>query len=81
MFPEKNIKVFPNPNNGNFTIQLTNFEGPTPIVIFNTIGQKVYTLTVNTEQQSIALPSVKKGIYMVKAINNKKQFDTKIVIQ
>jgi hypothetical protein len=36
------MKVFPNPNNGQFTITFDNFDNETKVFVYNTFGQKVY---------------------------------------
>ncbi|MBN2261974.1 MAG: T9SS type A sorting domain-containing protein, partial [Prolixibacteraceae bacterium] len=48
---------------------------------FNAMGQKVYAATVNEQQHWVELPNLQRGIYFVKAINQQKQFDQKILIQ
>ena len=73
--------VYPNPNNRQFTIAVTNFEGTSRVYLFNTMGQKVYTATVCEQQHWVELPNLQRGIYFVKAINQQKQFDVKIVVQ
>ena len=80
-FVEQSMVVYPNPNNGQFTIAFTNFEGTSQVFLFNAMGQKVYAATVNEQQHWVELPNLQRGIYFVKAINQQKQFDVKIVVQ
>ena len=80
-FIEQSMVVYPNPNNGQFTIAFTNFEGTSRVYLFNTMGQKVYTATVCEQQHWVELPNLQRGIYFVKAINEQKQFEKKIVVQ
>jgi len=75
------VTVFPNPNNGQFTVQFTNVESNTQVIIFNNLGQKVYETIVSGESQRIELPNIKRGIYLLKAISGQKQFDRKIMVQ
>lgn len=51
------LKLFPNPSNGQFTI-----EGDGHAVIFNTFGQKVKEVEVNGKQEL----NLEKGIYLVR---------------
>ncbi|MCF8358195.1 MAG: T9SS type A sorting domain-containing protein [Prolixibacteraceae bacterium] len=78
---EPMMAVFPNPNSGQFNIKLNNFNGETRLIMFNTMGQKVYDETVNEKQITVGLPHIKQGLYFIKAINNNKQYDQKIVIK
>lgn len=49
---EQNIKLFPNPNNGQFQLQLEQaLEGEQQIRIFNALGQVVWTQTASIQQQ------------------------------
>ena len=80
-YVEQSMAVYPNPNNGQFTIAFTNFEGISNVYLFNAMGQKVYVASVNEQQHWVELPNMQRGIYFVKAINGQKQFDQKVVIQ
>jgi hypothetical protein len=75
------IVVYPNPNSGHFNIRLNNINSETRVLIFNTMGQRVYDAGISGQQHAVELPDIQRGIYFVKAINNKEQFDQKIVIQ
>jgi hypothetical protein len=75
------LMVYPNPNNGRFTIKLENIESETLVLMYNSIGQKVYDVTMTEQLHSVELPNVQRRIYFIKAINNQKQFDQKIVVQ
>ncbi|MCF8359612.1 MAG: T9SS type A sorting domain-containing protein [Prolixibacteraceae bacterium] len=79
---KKSVKVFPNPNYGNFTIELTNFESCTDICIYNMLSEKVYQSSAkSTSNHVFNLPEIKKGIYLVKVSNGKEQFITKIIVK
>jgi M6 family metalloprotease-like protein len=81
LFDEKSVKVFPNPNSGVFTVALEGFDSQTRVMIFNIMGHNVYDANINGQQHTIELPNIQRGVYFVKAINNAKHFDQKIVIQ
>jgi hypothetical protein len=79
---EKTVKIYPNPNNGKFTIELTNFEGPSIITIANTIGAIVYQTTVNKSPTSeFELTTLKKGLYFVSIKNGDFIKTNKIIVQ
>jgi hypothetical protein len=75
------MKVYPNPNNGIFTLQFNNIENNTRVMIYNTLGKKVYETTFNGETHLVELPNIHRGIYLVKAISGQKQFVRKVLVQ
>jgi len=78
---EIEIKVYPNPNNGQFTLELTNFESGATVCIYNMLGARVYQSTAtNDASHKINLPGIKKGIYFVKVRDGKEQFTRKMVV-
>ncbi len=64
--------IYPNPNNGTFTIHFNGLENQTNrIEIYNTIGQTVFSqdfITTGNTLQNINLPAIPTGIYSVKVI-------------
>lgn len=62
-----NISVFPNPNNGTFTIE--GLEKQNNIEIYDVIGQIIYKTTAMNGSININLSSATKGIYFYKVIN------------
>jgi hypothetical protein len=77
---KQSMVVYPNPNNGQFTILLKNFESATRLIMFNAMGQTIYEANITEQQHTVDFPNLQRGIYFVKAINQQKQFDQKIVI-
>ena len=78
------ILIYPNPNNGIFTIHYTsNEQQDKEIEIINVLGQTVYfeklnnILNINKE---ISLINNNKGIYFVKITINQKEIIKKVVI-
>jgi hypothetical protein len=74
------IKVFPNPNNGQFTIVANGFDNNTLVFIYNALGKVVAKERFET-QISIDLSYCTKGLYFVKAINKGKPVVQKVVIR
>lgn len=60
--------LYPNPNEGNFTISLKNFEivDQVSIAIFNIFGEMVYIDKMSTLQKVINIPEIQSGLYFVK---------------
>jgi hypothetical protein len=78
---EKTIKVYPNPNNGKFNIELKNFENCT-ITLFNTLGAKIMHLpNRKSGLYPLELSNLSKGLYIIKIDDGNKQYAKKIIIQ
>ena len=67
-----NIKVYPNPNNGEFTVELTNTNN-TYITITNVLGQIIKTQKAKLMNQ-IDLNLFDKGIYFINVMENNQSF-------
>ncbi len=73
-----NIKIYPNPTNGIFTIQCKDIQS---IKIININGQIIKQLSIDNEQFTIDLSNQPKGIYFVKIKGDDFIIVKKIVIQ
>lgn len=78
---EKMVKVFPNPNNGKFVIELSNFEGYSDIMVTNLLGAKVSNTTTIENRAEFDLSPLPKGIYLVSIKNGKCNISKKIIVQ
>lgn len=68
-YSTKDINIFPNPNDGNFTILVPDME-EYDVCITNTIGSIVYRTTLSgATKHSIKMPEVIPGHYLVKISN------------
>jgi hypothetical protein len=65
------IKLYPNPNRGSFTIQLSVVGGQSSVEIYNMLGQKVITETLRASQDDnlINLKGQPSGIYLYRIIS------------
>ncbi len=75
------MKVFPNPNNGSFTIETSGIPRSTGIVVCNTTGSVVYRETVIPGSTTIHLPGVPRGLYFVKTTHTPVPLAQKIIVQ
>ena len=75
----KPIKIYPNPTNGKFTIELGNTE-PSAITITDITGKQVYT-TKSSGDLDIDLTNLQKGIYLVNINSGAKSSTQKIAVQ
>jgi hypothetical protein len=79
---EKQVKVYPNPNNGRFTLQMTNFGVKTEITVFNLIGKVIYHATcMDAEKIEIDLPIVSQGIYSVRVVDAVSVKTSKMIVK
>ena len=65
----KAFSIYPNPNNGQFKIELEKLSANTEIIISNAAGQIVYKGQLNEAAKTIDLSNVESGMYIVNIIN------------
>ena len=78
--PRKMV-VYPNPGNGEFTVEFQNFEGEIQVMLFNSIGQMVQNKRTIEKQIRMFVSHSESGMYFLKAMNRNKQFNHKSVIK
>ncbi len=76
-----NFSVFPNPNNGNFSVEITGKISPYTVEIFNNSGKLLDYVNSKDEVVYINRPDLSAGIYYVKLTMNKKTAVKKVIIQ
>lgn len=79
----KTVKIYPNPNNGIFIIELpATISGGTSVEIINLAGQSVFKACfTESPEKRIDLSGKPKGIYLAKVSQGKEVLNTKIVIR
>lgn len=82
MQSEKKIKLYPNPNNGRFTLQLSDFENEAIVRVFDMIGRNYYrTVVAGNGDTKILLPQLPEGIYQIMVSDGKTIKTSKMVIR
>ncbi len=80
----KRFKLFPNPNNGNFTLSyyLTKDVTEADVIVEDITGKLIYqsTIDVTMDNMNLHLTDTKTGIYFVKVMNGKKIISVNKVI-
>jgi hypothetical protein len=71
--------VYPNPNNGDFTISLTGSNKNPSVEIYNTIGKLVYKDVLTAEKNNFNT-NLAAGIYFINVIDNGKVIATRKLI-
>lgn len=76
--PFNELKIYPNPSNGNFTIDFGKNDIGSSIEIYSIFGQKVFEKK-NNDNQSLSVSNLQKGIYLLRATKDSKT-DRKSVV-
>ncbi|MBC7694663.1 MAG: T9SS type A sorting domain-containing protein [Burkholderiales bacterium] len=69
--------IYPNPNNGSFTVKL---QDAGHLKIFNALGEIVMDKMIEVGVNSITIPDVKSGFYFLKIENTKGETSTNKII-
>ena len=77
------IAIYPNPNNGQFNIQISQFEGTADLEIVDINGRVVYARNdVDfSSEKTINLSQVQSGIYIVKVKSDNSSLVKKLIIE
>ncbi|MFN0202735.1 MAG: T9SS type A sorting domain-containing protein, partial [Bacteroidia bacterium] len=81
---DKNVQLYPNPNNGHFSLELIDLEGNTTITVMDILGKVVNQQQIDASRQSFVeyeLNEISKGTYLVKVENAKGNLVKKVVIE
>jgi C1A family cysteine protease len=79
--PDKRVKIYPNPSNGHFNVELINFEGNSTITVCNTLGAVVRRVYTVESRNTTELMLMQKGIYFVTIQNGNHISTQKMVVQ
>ncbi|MCF8358943.1 MAG: T9SS type A sorting domain-containing protein [Prolixibacteraceae bacterium] len=75
------VKLYPNPNNGRFTLSLKNPGNNVLVNVYNMVGASVFQSDFLQEMDvEINLPFARKGIYFVKVSGGDEQFVKKMIV-
>ena len=83
---ESMINIFPNPNNGTFTLEVFNVENEDVYVnIYNIHGQKVSSYTFSNVSGELSkefdISEYGTGVYQFEIITNNKVINRKVVVE
>ena len=74
------FSIYPNPNNGNFTIELSKKNVNATIEIFNSIGKLIWKKQLFKKLNKIDLDNISTGIYFIKVTNGFSYVIKKVII-
>jgi hypothetical protein len=69
-FNNLTFNIYPNPNNGSFFIESNKIIIDTKVEIYNSLGQLVFSKTIENKIEEIKLSNLTAGIYFVKINRN-----------
>ncbi|WP_167033384.1 reprolysin-like metallopeptidase [Chryseobacterium sp. Tr-659] len=77
------IKIYPNPSDGNFFIKSQNIKGNVKVTMFDSSGRLIYTSAYqsegnNTKEFNVNVP---KGVYVISISSSKGVYNSKLVIK
>jgi hypothetical protein len=75
------VKVYPNPNNGSFIIELPTGMEQANVAVLDMAGKVIVKQTANGSKVQVDLGSVARGMYMVNVTNGSEIFRTKVSVQ
>ena len=80
-----NLAVYPNPNNGNFTVQFNSVSNnPIKLGVYDMRGRAVYSNSYQNSgffNENIQLGNLQSGVYLLKVIDGESQTTKKIIIE
>jgi len=84
--PDNGVTLYPNPNNGDFTVSITNYElGITDVEVYNVLGEKIYSnpFTINNSPFTINLTGQPNGVYFYRIVSENRNLigEGKMIIQ
>ncbi|AXG74454.1 choice-of-anchor D domain-containing protein [Flavobacterium arcticum] len=77
---DKEVVLYPNPNEGEFQVELTSIDAAAQVEVFDTLGKQVLSQKV-VGKETINLENAGKGIYMVVITSGDNVTTKKVVIK
>ena len=72
--------IYPNPTTGDFVIKSHDLNDA-KVFIYSMSGQEIYHRTIDSDNYTINLNNVKKGVYFVKVTSDNKSYTSKLIIK
>lgn len=79
---EDELSIFPNPNTGIFQVGISDeSELENEIQVFDTFGKQVFEITTSSKSMEFNFSSQPKGLYILRANDNKRTIYKRFIIQ
>ncbi|MGB6268775.1 MAG: T9SS type A sorting domain-containing protein, partial [Olleya sp.] len=83
-FTLDNLSIFPNPNNGEFTVKFSNATGKVSLEVFDIRGRKVvgnnYDI-IGDFNQNVSLANIQSGMYLLNINDGSRIITKKIIVE
>jgi len=66
--PVGQVVLYPNPNNGSFTLALQNVNTPAQVEVYNILGESIYKTKLNPTNTVLSLSGQPNGVYFYRVI-------------
>ncbi|MCF8459558.1 MAG: T9SS type A sorting domain-containing protein [Flavobacteriales bacterium] len=71
--PTWDAKIYPNPNNGVFSLMITGSSAAFEVFVFNILGEKVFEMEILGDHGAkIDLSRLEKGLYLIQIIDKNR---------
>lgn len=77
----RKITLFPNPNSGNFSLQLPSEGQQAQLKVTDLAGKEIYSVANYFSGDSIQLKDLSKGLYLVKVVSNQTTEILKFIVK
>lgn len=77
----ENIKIYPNPNTGNFFVNLSNLNEDANLFVYDIRGHAVYEQSLVNEINEIKLSNLSGGIYFLIVKTKDSHYSSKLIIK
>lgn len=78
---EATLAVAPNPNNGEFTIIISNELKTYTYEVYDSYGKQILSNSANSSRQTVSIPEAGKGVYIVKVNLDGKLYTKRMIVQ
>ncbi|MFD1553332.1 hypothetical protein DNU06_06620 [Putridiphycobacter roseus] len=75
------FSIYPNPNNGQFKIEMDKLTTNTEVIISNAAGQVVYKGQLNQTSSVVNLTGIESGLYVVNVLNEELNIKKTLIIE
>ena len=75
------VTIYPNPNNGIFTVNIGGKENNSSLVIMDVVGKTIYQESTTAKKAIITLDNIENGIYFIQITNGNQTITKRIVKQ
>ena len=79
--PLSGVKIYPNPNNGEFVVNLGTYNSNMTLEVYNVLGEKVVSEKITSETTQVKLNNKANGTYIVKIMQDNQMIYKSSIIK